>query len=34
MSEVINQAVEMKRHSSAGLTRVAKAGQRATATVA
>jgi UDP-galactopyranose mutase len=34
MSELINQTVEMKRHSSTGLTRVAKAGQRATATVA
>jgi UDP-galactopyranose mutase len=34
MSELINQAVEMKRHSSTGLTRVAKGGQRATATVA
>jgi len=34
MSELINQAVEIKRHSSTVRTRVAKAEQRATATVA
>ena len=33
MSELINHVVEMKRRSSTGLTRVAKAGQRATASV-
>jgi UDP-galactopyranose mutase len=33
MSELIDQAVQMKRHSSTGLTRVAKAGQSATAKV-
>ena len=34
MSKLINQAVEMKRHSSTVRSRVAKAEQRATATVA
>jgi UDP-galactopyranose mutase len=34
MSELINQVVEMKRQSNTRLTRVAEAGQRATATVA
>jgi hypothetical protein len=34
MSELINQAVEIKRHPSTVRTRVAKAEQRATATVA
>jgi UDP-galactopyranose mutase len=34
MSGLINQAVEVKRHSRNGLTQVAKAAQRATATVA
>jgi UDP-galactopyranose mutase len=33
MSELINNVVEMKRRPSAALTRVAKAGQRATASV-
>ena len=34
MNNLINQVVEMKRQSQAGLKQVAKAGQRATATVA
>jgi len=34
MSNLINQAVEMKRQSRTGLKQVAKAGQRASATVA
>jgi UDP-galactopyranose mutase len=33
MSELINSVVEMKQRSSTGLTRVAKAGQQATASV-
>ena len=33
MSELINRVMEMKRRSRTGLTRVAKAGQRATASL-